>query len=154
MKFIILIIILIFSRLICIGQTDSNSNNLDTIPNWDINKTYITIDTLCILKQRIDINGHSFNYLKKYSLTKGYNEWGNVNSNILIEYGNVNSKNNPDVYWLYKLRDDWFPVNGNVSNGHKIGEWTYNCAYICKIKYRWNWNWCKTIIAKKKIIYD
>jgi hypothetical protein len=146
-----ILIILFYTNLTCFGQTVSESvssskqlnTNADTIPNWDMNKTSISIDTLYISKKLIEVDGQTFNYLRKYSPSSNY-----------IEYGNVNSKNIPDGYWMYKLSDDWTPVKGTVSKGHKIGEWGYNCAYICKIRYRWNWYRAKTVISKKKIIYD
>ncbi len=146
-----ILLLLPFVNLICFGQTISNNENslkqikanTDTLPNWNMNKTYITIDTAYILNKPIEVDGKTFNYMRSYFPSSKH-----------IEYGNINSKKQPEGYWMYKLAENWTPVSGNASRGHKIREWGYNCAWVCKIKYRWNWTFSKTIISKKKILYD
>ncbi len=131
-----------------------SSTQFDTLANWTINQSFISIDTTYILKSPIEVDGKLYNYKRIYKLEKGYSEWGGVNTGQIIEYGNVDSKYRPNGIWTYKVSDDWTPIHGSVKNGYKVGWWGYNCAYVCKIKYSWNWIFTTTKVTKRRILHD
>lgn len=133
----------LFFSFICLTMSGQINNVSDTLKNWEIKKTEITIDTVYLSGGLAFLQHHSFNYHRNYS-EEGIIEWGNIDLKTL----------KPTGFWLYEIvsnKQHEYYCSGNVEIGHKVKKWNYHCGVQkgCYAKYKKTKG--KTKLKKSKV---